>query len=207
MRPHLLTLPLLLLVALFSLAFQRPSVPPDHPPPAGKPAAPAAALPPPVRPAPAETPREALIRTAAAEIGTQEATGKNDGPVVKYLTSTGNSKGEPYCASFVYWCGKTALGTKNPFPKSAWSPDFVSGGTSKIDTARPGDTFGIYFSSKGRVAHTGLIKGKQGKYLVTIEGNTAPSASAGSASDRDGDGVWSKLRSPSTIYRIKSWLP
>jgi len=157
--------------------------------------------------------RTQLLTTAASQIGTQEATGHNDGPVVKYLTSVGLSKGDPYCAAFVYWCGKTALGPRNPFPRSGYSPDFGQppNTTARITpaTSRPGDTFVIYHPAMGRIGHTGLVAGWQNGYLKTIEANTSPS-SATLAQDRDATtkgGVWSKLRPPSTLYRTKSWLP
>lgn len=183
------------LAAVLGMATPRPgSVPAAVPPVAGVPAA--------------ATPREALIKTAIGQVGTQERTGHNDGPVDKYLQSVGlGGTRNPYCAAFVYWTGLAALGPRNPFPRSAWSPDFVgSGATSQITTARPGDTFGIYFASKGRVAHTGLVRGWQGRYLWTVEANTSPAAATGAA-DRDGDGVWSKLRDPRAVSKIKSWLP
>ena len=158
-------------------------------------------------PGPAKTAREKIVATALREVGTQERTGHNDGDVDKYLAAVGLSKTRnPYCAAFVYWVGRNA-GIPNPFPRSAWSPDFLpAGSTAKITSARPGDTFGVYHSSKGRIAHTGLVRGWQGRYLWTLEANTSPAAATGEA-DRNGDGVWSKLRDPRTIYRIKSWLP
>lgn len=160
--------------------------------------------------APQATARQRLLTVAAAEIGTREKTGRNDGAAVdKYLQAAGlgtNSR-EPYCAAFVYWCGKTALGNSNPFPKSAWSPDMVAGGTSDIASAKPGDTFGIYFSSKGRVAHTGLVRGWRRNHVITIEANTSPAANAIGRADRNGDGVWSKLRDKRTIHQVQSWLP
>lgn len=188
------------LLVLVAMSRARAPGPAQNPAPV-----PAATVPAPLPP----TLRQRLLVTASAEIGTQEKSGKNDGPAVdKYLQAAGlapNSR-QPYCAAFVYWAGKTALGAKNPFPQSAWSPDMVAGGTADIASAKPGDTFGIYFASKGRVAHTGIVRGWQKNYLVTIEANTSPTASTGEA-DRNGDGVWSKLRDKRTIHRIKSWLP
>ncbi len=152
--------------------------------------------------------RRALLAKAASYVGTQEKTGNNDGPEIeRWLRNAGASKGDPYCAAFVFSMGLEALGKKNPFPKSAWSPDMVAGGTRKIDAARPGDSFGIYFSSKGRVAHTGLVAGRRGTLIETLEANTSPSAESGSANDRNGDGVWRKYRPASTLYMIRSWLP
>lgn len=156
----------------------------------------------------AKSDREKIVATALREVGTQERTGNNDGPVDKYLAAVGLSKTRnPYCAAFVYWVGKNAGLSRNPYPRSAWSPDFLpAGSTSKIASARPGDTFGVYHASKGRIAHTGLVRGWQGRYLWTLEANTSPGQSTGEA-DRNGDGVWSKLRDPRTIHRVKSWLP
>lgn len=193
---------LTVLAAVFGMATPRP------------PAAPSAAAPPPAaetpkpRP-PVSTDRQKLVAYALTQVGTQERTGNNDGPVDKYLAAVGMAGSRnPYCAAFVYYCGKNAL-TRNPFPRSAWSPDFLpSGSTSKITTARPGDTFGIYHAAKGRIAHTGLVRGlaQNNRYLWTIEANTSPGHSTGEA-DRNGDGVWSKLRDVRTVSRTKSWLP
>lgn len=166
-----------------------------------------------------QTEREAIIATAAAEIGVTEATGKNDGKQVEaYLASVGLKRGNPYCAAWVYWVGQKSLGERNPFPRSGWSPDFVtppSWTQGHGHLPRAGDTGGIYFPDKGRIAHTFLIAGTerdQGKwmaprgYLRTIEANTSNSAASGSAADRDGEGVHSKLRPLSTIRQTKSFL-
>lgn len=168
----------------------------------------AAPAPQPARDAAADTPRTRLMATAASQIGTTEATGRNDGPVVKYLTAVGLRQGDPYCAAFVYWCGREALGPANPFPRSGYSPDMVR--TPDWTRGRgpmpaPGDTFGIYFASKGRIAHTGLVAGIRGNSLITIEANTSPAPAAGEA-DRNGDGVWRKIRPLSTIRCTKRWL-
>jgi hypothetical protein len=165
-----------------------------------------------VAPAPAPrvlTDRELLLAVAASQIGTTEKSGRNDGPVEKYLLSVGLEKGDPYCAAFLYWCGREALGARNPFPRSGWSPDFVSRPDwlrGKGVTPAAGDTFGIWFSDKQRVAHTGLVAGLRGKSIETIEANTSPAKSTGEA-DRNGDGVWRKIRPLSTIHSTKRWLP
>lgn len=74
-------------------------------------------------------------------------------------------------------------------------------------TPKPGDTFGIYFSSKGRVAHTGFIyEWTDGSpYCLTIEGNTGPSGSVGE-SDRNGDGIYLKRRMKSDIHSVRNWI-
>lgn len=153
--------------------------------------------------------RDAVMAAARSQIGTQERTGRNDGPVEKYLTSVGLAKGDPYCAAFVYWCGREALGPRNPFPRSGWSPDMVSRPDWLRGKGKPpeaGDTFGIHFASKGRVAHTGLVAARNAASITTIEANTSPQAATGEA-DRNGDGVWRKIRPLSTIHSTKRWLP
>lgn len=151
-----------------------------------------------------------VLRVAAGKVGVREATGRNDGPEVEaMLRSTGNAKGDPWCASFVYAVAKEALGVRNPYSRSAYSPDMVAGGRKDARTARPADTFGIYMADKGRVAHTGLVERMEGGFAVTIEGNTSNSAALGSAQDREatnGGGVYRKRRPLATLYRVKTWV-
>jgi hypothetical protein len=155
------------------------------------------------------TPREMVLEIAAGEVGVVEKTGRNDGEVDKYLESVGlGGSRAPYCAAYVYWVGHQALGDRNPYPRSAWSPDMVKGGERITETFQPkgGEAFGIYFPSKGRVAHTGLIEARQGSYLITNEGNTSSSAAVGSAADREGQGVYRKRRHWRQVRYAKDWL-
>lgn len=150
------------------------------------------------------------MHVAASQVGVRELTGKNDGPEVEaYLASVGLEKGQPYCAAFVYWVGREALGPANPYPRTAWSPSMVAGGekvTAKTK-ARRGDTFGIYFPSKKRVAHTGLVdEWGDGASVWTCEGNTSGTAKSGSAADRDGQGVFRKKRLKASIYNVRDWI-
>lgn len=161
-------------------------------------------------PAPAADPRADVLAVARGALGWREATGRNDGPEIeRILASTGNRRGEPYCAAFVYFCGLTA-GYPKLYPRSAWSPDMAQAPT--WTRARGGrepqgaDAFGIFFPAKGRVAHTGLIESNRGAVFVTIEGNTSPDAAAGSAADREGGGVFRKRRLRSQIYAVRDWI-
>jgi hypothetical protein len=161
------------------------------------------------KPAPAPTDRERVIATATSQVGITEATGKNDGEPDKYLTSVGMAGSRaPYCAAFIYWVGREALGATNPYPKSAWSPDHLRGGSRvTADTVvHGGEAFGIYFASKKRIAHTGLVERKDGVNFITLEANTSPEAASGSAADRDGGGVWRKRRHWRTVHSTKDWL-
>ena len=157
-----------------------------------------------------EKPRKRILSTALSLIGTREATGNNDGPIIEaILASTGNRRGEPYCAAFCYWC-YVQSGLGGIVPPSAWSPDWVARPTWSRDrggsTPLPGDPFGIYFSSKGRVAHVGLVRKWGNQSVVTVEANTSPEAASGSAADRDGGGIWSKRRLTRQIHASRNWL-
>lgn len=155
-------------------------------------------------------PRKRVLSTALSLIGTREATGKNDGPLIEaILASTGNSKGDPYCAAFCYWCYLHS-GLGSIVPRSAWSPDWVARPTWQRDRGgilpRPGDPFGIFFASRGRVAHVGLVRQWGRQSVVTVEANTSPEAIAGSAADRDGGGIWSKRRLIRQVYASRNWI-
>ena len=160
--------------------------------------------------APSEGARSRVLATAVSLIGTRESTGQNDGPVVeRILASTGNRRGEPYCAAFNFFCYQQA-GLASLVPRSAWSPDWAESPTwtraKGGRTPQPSDSFGIYFASKGRVAHTGLIRSWGGAVAVTVEANTSPEAVPGSPADRDGGGIWSKRRLTSQLYGVRDWI-
>jgi len=145
-----------------------------------------------------------LIEVARQTLGLREGPG-NSGPMVdKILASVGlEGTGAPWCAAWVVYIGDEAFGKKaNPFPRSAWSPDFVKSPTwdrGRGKKPNRADAFGIYFQSLKRVAHTGIIEKVEGKWAVTIEGNTNDDGS------RDGDGVYRKRRPLGTIL-ARSWL-
>ena len=82
----------------------------------------------------------------------------------------------------------------------------VQGGTrvSAGKQASPADAFGIYFPSKGRVAHTGLVAEWGKTSVTTIEANTSPSSTSGD--QRNGDGVWKKKRLKASLYSTRDWV-
>jgi len=150
--------------------------------------------------------RSRVIETARKAIGTTEATGRNDGPVVdEILDSVGlKGTGAPWCAAFVVWVGdKTFTRPFNPYPRTAWSPLMLAPSTwdrqRRGVPLKPADVFGIWFHSMGRVAHTGLVEKSEGEWLVTIEGNTNGGGS------RDGDGVYRRRRLATNVLG-RSWL-
>jgi hypothetical protein len=65
--------------------------------------------------------------------------------------------------------------------------------------SKPGQVFGLYFESKKRVAHVGLIVSETKFSYITIEGNTDTDGS------REGDGVYRKIRNKRSIYIISDY--
>lgn len=153
--------------------------------------------------APGSGARDRVLTVARSLIGTREATGHNDGAVVEeILASTGNEKGDPWCAAANYYVYSRA-GYGQLVPRSAWSPDWVAGATWKQGrgaTPLPADTFGLYFPSMGRVGHTGIIEQWGSSVAITLEGNTNGEGS------RDGDGYYRKRRLVRQIYAVRAWL-
>jgi hypothetical protein len=150
--------------------------------------------------------RNRVVETARKVIGTTEATGQNDGPVVDEILDSVGLKGTraPWCAAFVVWVGdKTFTRSFNPYPRTAWSPAMLYrptwNRTRRGTPLKSADVFGIWFNSMGRVAHTGLIEKSDGEWLLTIEGNTNGGGS------RDGDGVYRRRRLATNVLG-RSWL-
>ena len=154
-----------------------------------------------------------------AEVGVREETGRNDGSrVEEYLRYVGLKKGQPWCASFVCWAlGKAGIDN----PRSGYCPRLFGrdklvwerrrgggglnlasydGGPVVGKTEAGSDdsalVFGIYFPEKGRISHVGFVDACDGKYIITVEGNT------NEAGSREGDGVYCKRRLLSSVYQI-----
>jgi len=156
---------------------------------------------------PRQTPRQRVIAEASSLIGLRETHGRNRSPIIDKMNLFANANlGDPWCASFNAWVYHVAEIPK--FPKSAWSPAWVNNPTwTRAKGGRPplpGDPFGIWFSNKGRVAHTGLIE-KWGDAVICLEGNTGPTGSIGE-NDRNGEGSHKKRRLKSQIYSVRNWI-
>ena len=124
---------------------------------------------------PATEARERLRSVYLAELGVQEATGRNDGThVEEYLRYCGLGPGHAWCAAYVSWCfGKAG----HPQPRNPWSPAlfranrtvWTNGGNA--EAIKQGDVFGICYSGLKRIAHVGFVDQLNGDWLVIVEGN------------------------------------
>ncbi len=146
--------------------------------------------------------REQVEITYMSQLHVRELTGKNDGKEVEtFLASAGFGKGYAWCAAFVNW---VYIQHDIPTPKTpAWSPSwFPSCKVIPNKQARKGDAMGIYFKSKKRIAHVGIIHKwpPEKDYCITVEGNTNRAGSS------EGDGVYVKRRLKRQIYRVANWI-
>lgn len=121
--------------------------------------------------------RRKVLEVALAEVGTREATGKNDGPVEKYMPAWARGKGMPYCAWFVGWCWEQALG-KHPYRTRHGAVQRIYDEALKngVDVrsaseAQPGDAFIILYGESA--GHTGFVLrvDELGRRINTVEGN------------------------------------
>lgn len=148
--------------------------------------------------------RTCVVDAATADVGVREATGRNDGPEVeRYLAHVGLGKGYPWCAAFVSY-HLSECGVKNP--KSAWSPAFASAADrvwqprKAVRSPLPGDVFSIYYVQLKRPGHVGFVTSTDGRYILTVEGNTSGPGS------REGDGVYARKRELAKIHAITSYI-
>ena len=137
-----------------------------------------------------------IVAAARKEIGTCEGDVPNAGPKVsQYLRYAGVKTAAPWCAAWVsYVFGQAGYAE----PKTAWSPALFPAKRS-VAEARPGLVLGIYYPSLKRIGHCGIVERVYGDWCMSIEGNT------GNGNERDGDGVWRKMRHRRSIYRFANW--
>lgn len=152
------------------------------------------------------TQRQQVVAIAESQLAVRESSGNNDGVQVQaFLATTGLKGNYPWCAAFLSW---TFIQASVKAPRSAYAPDWFRQNvvyrqhtpTITPFTSKPAQVFGLYFESKGRVAHVGMITGESRLSYTTIEGNT------NAAGSREGDGVYRKIRNKRTIYIISDYV-
>lgn len=146
--------------------------------------------------------RKRLQAVYAAEVGVREATGNNDGLEVEaYLATTNLGAGYPWCAAFVSWVFEQEGYDQ---PRTPWTPALFPNKRNiwpaREQIPQVSDVFGIYISSKKRIAHAGFVEQWGEHFVVTVEGNTNPAGS------HEGDGVYRRRRRTKTIHRVSDWI-
>ena len=130
----------------------------------------------------------------------RETTGKNDGPWVEAIQrTTGNKKGDPWCASFVNWVLDIAYRDMNPLPATASCDvllEFARKNQLLTNTPQPGDVF-LVMRTKNDAIHTGIVTEVRADTIRTIEGNTNREGA------REGNGVWARERQRAGLLFIR----
>jgi hypothetical protein len=149
-----------------------------------------------------------FINELSKFIGKTELTGRNDGIYVEaVLKSAGlNPKSRAsYCAAFMVH-GFVVCGLK-PYG-NVWTPSWFPK-SKVVDYSQVQDSgfyfFGLYYQNLGRIGHVGYVLQKKPTYIITIEGNTSPTAAIGSEADRNGYGFWKKRRMRKGISVFSKW--
>lgn len=124
--------------------------------------------------------RLALLALALGEVGTRETTGRNDGPVEKYMPAAERGKGYPYCCWFVGWAWHQFFGV-HPYGShigrvaslyaAAQKRNEAISGLALAPRLCPGDAFIILHG--GGTGHAGLVLrvSEDGSMFNTVEGN------------------------------------
>lgn len=127
-----------------------------------------------------------MLEVASGQIGVQESTGHNDGPVAAYMPAWARGKGLPWCAWFVGWCWRQAFGEWlygqhwgggwDLFREAREAGDLLSLGPWPELQAQPGDVFVILHTGdvmQRGPSHVGFIGrvSDDGERVNTIEGN------------------------------------
>jgi hypothetical protein len=160
--------------------------------------------------------RRAAQDAKAKEVLSVREDGSNRGTFVEvYLKAVGLAPGNPWCMAFIVLRlikAAAALGSVFPreIPKTGSTVLFSDYGKRRgfwirradLELGRaslqPGDIVFYFFPSKGRIAHTGIVVDlADNKSFFTVEGNT--SGGINDSVDRDGQGVYMKLRTLSSL--------
>jgi hypothetical protein len=151
------------------------------------------------------------LAIAASQIGVREQLlGSNRGAAGEaYLRSAGLPGGNPWCASFVYWCirqAAKALGETTPYVQSGGCvvvEEWAKAHGILSTVPEPGDVFLEYGVPLGethrRADHTAFVTSVVGKTFRTVEGNTNDNGG------REGIGVFARTRMAGPNYRFVKW--
>lgn len=147
---------------------------------------------------------EVFVDTLEAYIGVREITHNSSPEIDRFLDETCGFKAAPYCAAFISY-GLKVNGHGIPelpcYTPSFFPPEKVTWNRGDSRPLELGEVFGLYFKSKGRIAHIGVIIEDFGDgWCLCLEANTDISGG------REGDGVYYKLRHKSQLYIVSDWI-
>ena len=142
-----------------------------------------------------------VVPTAERFVGwVKETSGANDGPWVEAIQrTTGNKRGDPWCASWVNFVLQIAYSGRSPLPVTA-SCDVILEWARKqgriVETPEPGDVF-LVMRTPTDAVHTGFVSRDTAHTVGTYEGNT------NSGGSRDGWGVFARERRKTNLLFVR----
>jgi hypothetical protein len=149
----------------------------------------------------------AVLAVARACLPVREATPNWGRFVQAIIDSAGGTSPEPWCASFVYYCGSRVLGRGWPLPMTRSCDvllEYARSNNMLFDQALAGDVF-LVMRSEHDAIHTGFVDALRPdlglQAFATLEGNTNTDGSA------NGIGVFSNVRGTTarTAYEFIRW--
>lgn len=148
------------------------------------------------------TPQGLLLKALPLTIGLEEVGGPNAGRGVERIQkTTGNKRGDAWCASFVYSVGSQLFGKSWLLPRTASCDALLQWARQHgaLDMKpMPGDVF-LLLKNENDAVHTGFVTSVSGDAFETVEGNTNP------AGGREGYGVFARTRPIGPKYRFIRW--
>lgn len=168
------------------------------------------------------TPRLSIVRAAQRWVGREESSRNQFAGIEQLWAATsypdGWLKREPYCAAFVCWCVREAaerdptLSVRVP-PREAsckgWK-EWARNPAAGVLIFKPGDS--VYKPAPGDIvnylpnlSHIGIVEELRGDTIATIEANSTIGVPNGSSADREGGGIYRKVRKLSfagEFYRL-----
>jgi hypothetical protein len=115
-------------------------------------------------------------------------------------------KGAPWCAAFVSTIGRLALGHAWPVKTTVSCESMANWAESEgllhryPDPPDEGDLFLLYYQSRRKFGHVGLVTGIGGETILTLEGNTNLGGS------REGYGVFERTRTIGETTAFVRWI-
>jgi len=168
------------------------------------------------------------IMNARLNLGVCETGGENRGKEVEaYLASCVPPlpPGSPWCVAHVRYRLKQAatdlgLTYDTSMPRTGYTPNWVrwakrtnnwvsvKAAKANPHLLREGDVVCFYFKTLGRCAHMGMIDAvrSDGSGVLTVEGNTSPEKGDDNYVDRDGDGLYPKVRDWSELGEFGGFI-
>lgn len=147
---------------------------------------------------------EAVLLVALGLDGLTEKKGNRGAEIDAMNERAHGQKGDPWCQSFVTWCGSEALGKRWPLPYTAGCDvtlNFARNRKILLESgARRGDQFLVLNPlNRNDATHTGFVTGVVSGSVNTIEGNTNAGGS------REGMKVMQRVRQDTSNLVFVRW--